>query len=181
MADAKRQANKITIIQHEIAQAVERERALQQELTDKTLRNRIRYQSGEQEALLPLLFEVTPTGIIVGELNERGSPKQVTVLLDAALNTAIQGWQTGGADAAAQFGSAKATVLAPILVQHPASGWYALLVIRQDSIGSSNGLRDMLRASGYEVGWQIWNQADGSFFEVSPDGTKSVGTDGAIP
>jgi len=181
VADAKRQANKITIIQHEIAQAAEQERALQQELTDKTLRNRIRYQSGKQELLLPLLFEVTPTGIVVGELNEQGSPRQLTVLRDAALDKSIQNWQSGVADAATPHGNAKKTVLAPILAQHPASGWYALFVIRQDSVASSNGLRDMLRADGYEVGWQLWNADDGGFFEISPQATEPAAADGAMP
>ncbi|MSR29758.1 MAG: hypothetical protein EXS03_09355 [Phycisphaerales bacterium] len=164
--DARRREDQAVILDREVALALDKARAIKQDLADKTLRSRVSYQSGVIETMQPLLLEVTPTGIAVGHLDGSGTPRRTEVINDTATDRLINSWREGMAKSEVNVGGGVSKPLSEVLKSHPREQWYALLVVRQDSIGASNGLRDLLRGSGYEVGWQLWNAEDGGFFDT---------------
>ncbi|MSR70135.1 MAG: hypothetical protein EXS17_07310 [Phycisphaerales bacterium] len=164
--DAQRQEDQTVLINRDCERASEKVLAIKQDLGDKSLRARVQYQAGDREQLRPLLFEVTPTEIRVGELDEMGTPKQVATVRDASVTTALRVWAASTPVAGA---APEAIALEPLLRSHPSSNWYVMLIVRDDSVTLSNGLRDLVRAQGYEIGWQIWDAHDGGFFDLPPE------------
>ena len=164
--DAKRREDRVIVLDRDTALAEDNVRAIKQDLADKVLRSRVKYQTGVRETLQPLLFEITPQGIFVGELDEKGTPRKKATVVDEASKRVIEEWRVGMQAPTGAAGGSVKTDLDPILAAHPKEQWYALLVVRADTIGAMNGLRDMLRGSGYEVGWQLWDESDGGFFDT---------------
>ncbi len=164
--DAQRQEDQTLVMNRQSERASEKVLAIKQDLADKTLRARVQYQVGEREQLQPLLFEVTPTEVRVGEMDASGTPKQIATLRDAAVTAAMNAWGSRGGDSGAPLDAA---ALLALLNSHPRSHWYALLVVRDDSVKLSSGLRDMIRGQGYEIGWQLWNTREGGFFDVAEE------------
>lgn len=164
--DAQRQEDQTLIMNRELERASENILAIKQDLADKSLRARVQYQAGAREQLLPLLFEVTPTEIRVGEMDAKGTPKKIATLRDAGVTAAMQAWGSSSASAGERPQTA---ALDAILKAHPSTNWYALLVVRDDSVTPSNGLRDLIRAQGYEIGWQIWDTREGGFFDAAQE------------
>ncbi len=147
--DAQRQEDQTLLKQREIERGNEKVRAIKTDLAEKSLRARVQYQTGEREQLSPLLIEITPTATRVGELDAQGTPKLVATLAT-----------TSGDEVAAR------EAIGALLKAHPSSGWYVLLIVRDDGVTPSNALRDLVRGQGYQVGWQLWDTHDGGFFDL---------------
>ena len=156
--DAQRREDRVIIIDREVALAQDKVRAIKADLADKALRSRVMYQTGVRETLVPLLLETTPEGLAVGELDAAGTPKRHALL-----------------------GPDVADPLTIALKDHPKTDWYALLVVRAESVPAMNELRDALRSRGYEVGWQLWDASQGGFFDVPPEETTGTAKPGASP
>lgn len=155
--DAAVQEDRVTVLNSVIVQSEQKVRAIEADLADKAMSSRIRYQEGEQEKLRPLLFEVTPKGITVGELDGKQTPRVSTTITDAALNGLLVRWQQDPTAAGIAPDGHSIGALREVLGKHAPGEWYGLIIIRQDTVVPSLGLRDLLRSEGYEVGWQLWD------------------------
>lgn len=127
------------------------ERALQRQrdlAADRLMQARVRAFEGPAESLRPLLLEIGPQAVVAGELDTARTPKEIA--------------RCDGGDAVA------IPCLDAVLREHPASGWYVLLVVRPDAVARFSALRDALYGRGYEIGWQVWDSAGGGFFERPP-------------
>lgn len=136
------------------------ERALQRQKdlsADRLMQARVRAFEGPAEALRPLLLEIGPQSLVAGELDAARTPREIA--------------RCDGGDAVA------IPCLDLILRDHPASGWYVLLVARPDAVVRFAALRDALYGRGYEIGWQVWDSATGGFLD-RPD---PVGDEPAAP
>lgn len=170
--DAAVQEDRVTVLKSVIVQSEQKVRAIEADLADKAMSSRIRYQEGEQEKLRPLLFEVTPKGIAVGELDGKQIPRLSTTVSDAALNGLLVRWQQDPTAAGIAPDGHSIGALRSVLGNHAPGEWYGMIIIRQDTVVPSLGLRDLLRSEGYEVGWQLWditaggNATAGGFFDA---------------
>ncbi len=161
--DAQRQEDQTLLVNQQSERAREGVRAIKQDLADKSLRARVQYQAGEREQLRPLLCEVTANELRLGELDANGTPKPLASVRDVSATEVMRAWGSGTAASGAPHASAP---LEAVLQAHPKNEWYLLLIVRDDSVQLSNGLRDLARARGYEVGWQLWDAKEGGFFDV---------------
>ena len=159
--------NEELVAQACVASAEEKIRAIKADLDSSALRARVQYQPGAAEALKPLLLEVTPDAIVIGTLDEQGSPRQLAKLQDDNLRLLMEAWGAQPPTTApTTIPAGESEKLDTLLQAYPRDVWYALVVIRADAVPSALGLRDLIRSRGYEIGWQLWDASDGGFFDV---------------
>lgn len=164
--EATRLQERVIQVTGELEVAGNKMRAIEANLAESAMRRRIQYMSGTQEPLKPLLMEVTPEGIVLGTLDEKGTPVRASVVHDAALDKLLLAWQRDPSAAAKGMKPQDSKALHDALKEFPPDAWYGLLIIRQDAVPGAVGLRDLMRAIGYEMGWQVWDNHDGGFFEA---------------
>lgn len=129
---------------------IEREiaRRLQAE-ADRVMQSRVRAFAGPAEPLKPLMVEVRPDAIVIGTLDERRMPVEITRCKGA--------------------GQVAIDCLAKLLPTYPRTEWYGLLIVWPDGLPLFRDLRAAFMGRGYQVGWQLWDSAGGGFFERPPN------------
>ena len=130
------------------AQTKETEREIERRReaeADRIMRSRVRAFEGPAEPLKPLMIEVRPDGAVIGTLDERRMPVEMTM----CSGTPQQ----------------QIECIAKLLAAHPRTEWYGLFVVWPDGLGRFRELRAAFMGRGYEVGWQLWDSAGGGFFE----------------
>ena len=137
--------DRLLVVQTE-TEATERDIARRREAeADRIMRSRVRAFEGPAEPLKPLLVELRPDMIVIGTLDERRMPVELTTC-DGTGKQAID-------------------CLAKLLAAHPRTEWYGLFVVWPDGLERFRDLRAAFIGRGYEVGWQLWDGASGGFFE----------------
>ena len=130
------------------SQAKETEREIERRReaeADRIMRSRVRAFDGPAEPLKPLMIEVRSDAAVIGTLDERRMPVEMTT----CSGTPQQ----------------QIECIAKLLDAHPRTEWYGLFVVWPDGLGRFRELRAAFMGRGYDVGWQLWDSAGGGFFE----------------
>ncbi len=144
-AELRAVEDRLLVVQTE-TESTERDIARRREAeADRIMRSRVRAFEGPAEPLKPLLVELRPDMIVIGTLDERRMPVELTTC----------------------NGTGKQAIdcLAKLLAAHPRTEWYGLFVVWPDGLDRFRDLRAAFIGRGYEVGWQLWDRASGGFFE----------------
>lgn len=107
-------------------------------------RARVQYRPGEKQEKQPLLVELSGRAVTCGHLSTDGIPEPLS-----------------GAAAMATAGAA----IAAAAPSHPASDWYLLFVLHPGQEESFQQAMQDWYSRGYDVGWQLWDSANGGLFE----------------
>ncbi|MDA1261888.1 MAG: hypothetical protein O3B75_03215 [Planctomycetota bacterium] len=149
--------SEIDLLTKDVKRAAEKERAIREQISNEQLKGRIIRQEGQFEPLQPILIEVTQEGVGIGNLDSEGVPKQTVFIHNEIMNRASLLW-------AAQWLKLLETYPPPSEA-NPMIGWYALFIIRDDSVREAMHLYSNLFPDKWEAGWQIWDSTKGGFFD----------------
>lgn len=113
-------------------------------LDRESRRTRVRFLPGERYEKTPLLVEARPDGLALGGFDEHGT---MTLISE----------ERGRAPSIES--------LLRLLGTRSPQTHQLIVVIRQDALEEGLSLRDNAFTLGWEVGWQLWDAAEGGFFD----------------
>lgn len=158
-ARAKKARSEIQLVTRQIEVAGARAAALGKEVAEIELKSRVKRQAGPSEPLRPVLVEVRADGLAIGTLDDAAVPRLESVLPSAACTIAPLVW---------------ASKIQQLLVDHPgpaaegADGWYGLFIIRSDAVQAGLNAYSNLHSRSWDAGCQLWDAAEGGFFDPAP-------------
>ncbi len=129
---------------------------LEAEFALSAKRARVQYRPGEKQEKQPLLVELSATGATCGHLSVDGVPEPL-----------------GGSAGSVGAPNANAAITAAS-PSHGASDWYLLFVLHPGQEEAFQQAMQEWYSRGYDVGWQLWDPANGGLFE-------EPGIEGATP
>lgn len=116
------------------------------------LRERVKFRPGMKYPKAPVFVEPMAGKIVVGELDAARVPVHVATLADP---------------------DADARLVGALGTRMPDKS-YMVFVVHEDAIPRFEALRDRMIRRGYEVGWQLWDGAAGSFLDGAAESGGQV-------
>ncbi|MDA0802163.1 MAG: hypothetical protein O2819_00190 [Planctomycetota bacterium] len=127
--------------------------AMEAEYALAAKRARVQYRPGDRQDKQPMLVELSQQGATCGLLTGDGVPSRIPGSME-------------GLSANAAVNAAKVT--------HQSSDWYLLFVIHPGQEDIFQAAMQEWYGHGYQVGWQLWDPANGSIFD-EPEEAPAAG------
>jgi cell division protein FtsB len=118
----------------------------------QVLRERVKFRPGMKYPKAPVFVEPMTSGVVLGELDATRTPVRIADLKDP---------------------NADARIVGELAKRLPDTS-YIVFVVHEDAIQRFETLRNALIRRGYEVGWQLWDGAEGGFLDGASESTGPV-------